>query len=363
MEINFEPFSYPDQLAKQRSLFVECFPEVKDTSIASIDHYKWKFKNFPTNKRFSSYEYVAKLGDDLVGYYAAIPYGYKVNGRDVSVAMVCDVMTGVKARGRGVFTKMGVYATSKFKEEGLAFSTGYPIRPAVIPGHKKAGWDFPFQIPMFGKFIRLDSFLKSRRKGILLPFANVLLWAYNFLSSLTRKNSKEYVVETYDNSHLQDIKGLELFLRKWESENPIALNKSISFLRWRLGAPKKKYEIVICRNKNTAEIVGYTVFRPVEKEGVPCVGILDFCFLSTFEDLSGMLLSQIENRAKEIRAELLLIMMMKKQATRIKLRSAGYFKTPFPFSFIIKQFDNSLDADFLKNETNWSLMWIDSDDL
>ena len=361
MEIQIEEFNYPEELVNQRKLFIECFPENAGTPVETVEHYKWKFKSFPSEK--SSYEYVAKLDNEIVGYYAAIPYHYLIKDKPVKVAMVCDVMTGIKARGKGVFTKLGVYSTNQFKEEGLALSTGYPIRPEVIPGHKKAGWFFPFQIPMYGRFLKMNTFLKSRNKSFLIPIANICLNVYNSLLGLSFINTKHLKIEKYTSTQINEIEGLDDFFSEWKKENSIVLNKSTQFLKWRLGAPEKRYLFIILRNKKDKRIIGYTIFRNVEKENVPCLGILDFCFLDANSKHSKKLFKEIVETAKTENRELILMMMMKAKAKKYRISSSGFLMTPFPFSFIIKQFDNSLDTDLLTDENNWCLMWIDSDDL
>jgi hypothetical protein len=359
MNITFEPFNYPEELKKQRELFIECFPENCGTPVESVSHYNWKFRSFPSEKR--SYEYVAKLNDEMIGYYAAIPYPYLIKGKKVNAAMVCDVMTGIKARGKGVFTKLGLYSTNKFKEEGFAFSTGYAIRSEVIPGHRKAGWSFPFQIPMYGKFIKMNSFLRTRNKSFLVPFANLALNICNVFLSVFIFRSKKILSETYSSHQLENIDGFSKFLDSWKSENIIALDKSTDFLKWRLNAPEKEYKILLLKIKK--RIIGYSIFRTVIKKEVPCIGVLDFCLLEEFKYASGLMVRQIENEAKTMGAELILMMMMKHQAKKYKVNRNGFFKTPFPFSFIIKQFDENTDSKILNNEKNWNLMWIDSDDL
>lgn len=364
-DIKLEKIKYPEDLPKQRELFVECFPETKGSPIVSEEHYKWKFKSFPTKGKETSFEYVARLDDEIIGYYAAIPYEYIIQNKSYLVGMVCDVMTGVKARGKGVFTKLGIYSTNKFKEEGLAFSTGYPIRPEVIPGHKKAGWEFPFTIPMYGKFIKLDTFLKTRGKSFFLPLANFILQIYNGSWNLFQKKTKTtpISIEYYLSNQIDKIIGLDDFYSAWIDENTIALHKNKQFLKWRLGAPEKLYHIIILRNKLNNKIVGYTVFREVEKENVPCMGILDFSILSQYKKYASILIREVEAIAKKSQVELILMMMMKKQSKEYKIRYNGFLKTPFPFSFILKQYDSSIDSNLLRNEKNWNLMWIDSDDL
>jgi len=361
-DIIFEKFDFTKDLYAQRELFKECFPETIGTPITSDEHYLWKFQSFPGNTDIKSVEYVARLNNDIIGYYAAIPYEYIINGNNKQVAMVCDVMTGIKARGKGVFTRLGKYSTNQFKDNGLAFSTGYPIRPEVIPGHKKVGWSFPFQIPMYGKFLKLDSFLRSRKKHFFSPLLNIVLGIYNYAFKLFVKSYSNIKFEYYTNSQIDNIAGLNEFLNEWKKETPISLNKNGNFLKWRLGAPGKKYKIIVIRDLNN-KVVGYTIVTEVLKEGVPCLGVLDFCMVEKARKYSKLLLKEIEIIARDSKCELILMMMLKHKANKFKIKNYGFIKTPFPFSFIIKQYDDSIETSFLHDENNWDLMWIDNDDL
>ena len=98
----------------------------------------------------------------ILGYYAAIPYPYQIGGRRLLVGMVCDVMTHSDARGRGVFTELGRFALSSLEATDLAFVTGYPIRPEVMGGHLRAGWQVAFALPMYLMPLRADSMLASK---------------------------------------------------------------------------------------------------------------------------------------------------------------------------------------------------------
>ena len=359
MNLFFTRFDKDKELHKQRELFIECFPENIGSPVVSNKHYLWKFHSISD---IGSYEYIAKQDSDILGYYAAIPYPYYVFGKNVRVAMVCDVMTGIKARGKGIFTKLSLYSINEFKKEGLSFSTGYPIRAEVIPGHRKAGWDFPFDIPMYGKFLSLNTYLKSKKISYLKFIANIFLKIYNvIIGLLSYKSRSEIQVERYTQKQLTEINGLNLFLSEWQKEQKIALIKNIDFLQWRLGAPEMKYNIIIIRKSKN--IIGYAITRNIIKENVPCIGIIDFSLLNNNNQYSSILFREIEKIGKEKKTELILMMMMRKQAKKFKVFQNGFLKTPFKFSFIINHFDNSLNKLELLKENNWNLMWIDSDDL
>lgn len=361
MSFNFRKFKFKSELALQRQLFLECFPEHSKSSILSKEHYLWKFQSKPG--WIPSAEYVATDEQNvLLGYYAAIPYEYSVNCKTVKAAMVCDVMTGVKARGKGVFTKLGIYSTDAFKQLNFDFTTGYPIRKEVIPGHIKAGWSINHELPLYARFIKFDSFLRNKRLGFAAPFANAAYWLFTTSFELFfRFRTKTIQMDNYSSSQVDDIIGLDEFYEKWATQLTISLKKSTSFLKWRLGAPQKKYHIVVARKET--KIIGVLIAAEILREGVPCVAIVDLSVLQGNYPVANLLTHQIMQIGKRNGAEMLLIMLGKKWYSKYRLFAHSFLKTPFKFYLIVKKLNDRIDGEILDNENNWHLTWIDSDDL
>jgi len=358
MKITINTFSHKESLSKQRALFSECFPETVDTSINKESHYLWKFHSFPGN--IHSYEFGAFAENDLIGYYAAVPYQYLINNQKINVGIVCDVMTGLKARGKGVFARMGEYSTNEMRKNGLTFTTGYPIRKEVIPGHLKVGWEIMHPLPLYIKFLSFKSLFRKKKIGFLSYPMNVLLSLYNFLLALMIRK-KDYDLETYTSIEIDKITGIDEFLSKWMTEQPIALNKSTQFLKWRLGAPDKKYNIIVVRKEG--KIVGYSVFTEIVKENIPTFAILDISFLHGYSEASGLMCNAISEIAKVKEVESIIIMASSHTYKKHSMRKSGFIKSPYRFSFILKNLSKEYSINFLKNEENWNLMWIDSDNL
>ena len=271
-------------------------------------------------------------------------------------------MTGVKARGKGVFTNLGIYSTDEFKQLDFDFTTGYPIRKEVIPGHLKAGWSINHELPLYARFIKFDSFLKNKKIGFLAPIVNFIYSTCTSLFELVfRFRTKAIKIENYSSFQIDEIDGLDEFCEKWGSQLTISLKKSSAFLNWRLGAPEKKYHIIIARKKTS--IIGMLVATEIMKEGVPCVAILDLSVLEENYSISNLLTYQIMQIGKSHGAELLLIMIGKKWYIKYRLFAHSFIKTPFKFYLILKKISNRVNGEILNNENNWHLTWIDSDDL
>ena len=86
MELSFAHFDHAENLAQQRDLFKDCFPETNGEVIQEEVHYRWKFHSYPNV--VPSYEYACYLDSEMAGYYAAIPFRYKIGERITPVGMV-----------------------------------------------------------------------------------------------------------------------------------------------------------------------------------------------------------------------------------------------------------------------------------
>jgi|GEM_PF-603330 hypothetical protein len=360
MNLSFRPFDASSELQGQRTLFIECFPENQGESAATEDHYKWKFKTLLNGK--AALEYGAYLDNELIGYYAAIPYRYRIEGQWRTAGMVCDVMTGIKSRGKGVFTKLGVYATGQMAESGISFVTGYPIRPEVIPGHLKAGWQIMFELPMYARFLRLNKYLAAKKLGWLTPLANSVLFLLNSTLALAALGpSKKAIVRHFDSKHISDIPGWKNLMDGWHAQVPHCLEKSNEFMRWRLAAPHTQYTISVIYENEIA--VGFAISTPTRKEGLDSLGLIDFFVNDQHIGLSNALMRAVSELGNAQNRDILIMMLQPNIYRKYKLLYNGFLKTPFKFKLITKVFDPAINRAQLENMDNWHLMWIDSDDL
>jgi hypothetical protein len=346
-----------DSLIEQRKLFKDAFPERIGTEAANDSHYFWKFHSFPDLPH--SYEYSAYYDNKMIGYYAALPYRYIINGKEMICAMVCDVMTHSSMRGKGVFTAIGRYATDNLRKQGLQFTSGYPIRPEVIPGHLKVGWITTFQMPLYMKVLKVNAIFAKLKLCFLSPVINPFIKVFSLYKFLCR--SKDFESETYKADEIDNISGYEDFFQKWASQQPHYLIKSKSFLKWRLGAPAKEYRIACIRK--SGNIIAMAILAFSDVKGVPSIGIMDLMILEPHFSDTKYLFIEVEKLAKENKAEAIIGMFCKKWAKQYGLIKYGMIKTNIKFTLILKQLDSKIVFENIKNETNWNLTWLDSDNL
>lgn len=359
-EIHYRDYDKDIDYSLQRKLFALSFPEAIGTPANSDEHYKWKFENYPNP--VSSYEYVADEAHgsvkEIVGYYAALPFTYKMaTGEKILCGMVCDVMTHPDRRGKGIFTKIGRYATDDLKTKGLGFVTGYPIRPEVIPGHLKVGWKVVQKMPMYLRPLGIRSFL-PQALGFLSIIFNPLLRGIQFWTHL---GLGDYETQLMSTEEFLELKDYPHFLEMWLLEQKNALIKSKEFLKWRTGAPGAKYYFIILKHKGS--LVGFGLVRPTMLKGIESLAILDIAILAEHFMRSRKLHSAIYKLAVTLKKDVVVCMTSSQWAKKYRFLSSFYIPTPSVFSLIVKKLDSSLKDEDLYLPDPWHLFWIDSDDL
>lgn len=361
MQITYREYDPSRDYDSKARLFALSFPETVGTAIATAAHHTWKLSGFPAP--VASYQYVACEGNELVGYYAAIPYPYLIDGESRCCGMVCDVMTHPDRRGRGIFTGIGRHATEAMKAQGVAFTSGYPIRPEVIPGHLKVGWQTVAKLPMYFRPLGLRSLLPktlrplSRLLDPLLRLAQC--WSFSTPRGYrTEMLSRQEFFGRYGGDAGNDYR---TFLAQWVSGRSNALLKSPEFLRWRTGAPTAEYHFSLLWH--AAELVGMAVVRPTVLKGIQTLAVLDFMVLPAHLAGSRALHLEIRRLADRHRKDAVACMISQRWARAYRFPGSAYLKSPAVFSLIVKKLDDALPDEAVYEEARWHLSWIDSDDL
>lgn len=359
MSIEFAEFEHQEGLSEQRALFENAFPEHQSGPATSVDHYQWRFHGSPLSPR--SYEYSATEGSKMLGYYAALPYPYQIGERRMLAGMVCDVMTHSEARGRGVFTELGRFALTRMQATELDFLTGYPIRPEVMGGHLRVGWQVAFELPMYLKPLKANAILKSKGVPWLAPLANVAIGASRALVIRSSTAKREYHGRIGTPRELFHLVAFETFLASWSASVQNHLVKSPEFYDWRLSAPGTQYQgFLIYRNDI---VVAAAVGRATLLNDVPSFALLDVMVLKGDENALPTLYREVEGEARRHRVEAIVTMMSRPRAREYRLLRFGFLKSPFTFQLILRSLNDAVSIERISTEKDWHLMWIDSDDL
>jgi len=340
------------QLPEQRALFRLAFPE-QTGILDSIAHYEWKFRAFPAEP--PSYEYAAIEDGKLLGYYAALPYRYRVDGAGAIAGMVCDVMTHPEAQGRGVFTAIGRFATGDLAQHHVGFVTGYPIRPEVIPGHLKVGWRIVRELPMYIRPVRSRSML-PRFLSVVSPLVD---GAFGVLRRIQDRPSREMRSEVQTVDDLLARTEYEHFAASSAAQGVIALEKTRAFMRWRLSAPETRYKAVTVFSRNSLAAVA--IVRSTVVRDVPALALLDVMISPDRPAAAGALHAAIADLAAADKVAAIIVMCAPTAAKRLGI-AGRFIRSPHVFKLIVKCLDAALSPR-VEEAAAWEPMWIDSDDL
>lgn len=361
MEIQYRAFDKPRDYASQRDLFRLSFPDTAGTPVDSDAHYAWKFETYPS--LHPSFQYVASEPDGLVGYYAAIPYAYSLDGTTVTSAMVCDVMTHPDRRGKGIFTRIGHFATAELAREGAGFAIGYPIRPEVIPGHLKVGWKPVQRLPVYMRVLGARSLLPGPLQFLapLIRSVASLLQAWSLFPVAgysTQVEHRDVFLSRHTGNDGGEYAGL---LQAWISQNPNALLKTCEFLRWRTAAPGTGYSFVSLRQQD--KLVGLAIARPVTMKGVDTLAVLDYMVLAEHARGSRAIHQRLRQLALEQQKDIVACMCSPRSARMLGFAGSAYVRTPYVFTLIVKKLDERITDEKLYSGDRWNVFWLDSDDL
>ena len=354
--IVFSKFKHEEDILRQRVLFKECFPTATDFQ-NSLELYNWKFHTNYNDRH--SLEYIASLENQIIGYYAALPYKYQIQEEIKWSGMVCDVMTGVQSRGKGVFTKLGLYSTEDIKEKNYDFTTGFPIKPEVIPGHLKIGWKIVNKLPLYFSPVSVH-FLKNKIGFLVYPI-NFFLKYINIISSLFCHlfTESKITIEEIFIPNLEDVEGLEEFYQEIRKKEKISLVKDLSFLKWRLSAPGAKYKVFASRL--SGKLTGLIIARNFYRGKINCYGIIEIATIKHNKNHQLQLISILKKHARLDKVDLIVTMMSNLYYKKYKLYLMLYFTSFKYFTFIIKNF--TINDSLLNEKKLWNPMWINSDDL
>jgi hypothetical protein len=355
--VDLAEFKHTEGLARRRELFGDAFPQNGGTPSATVEHYRWKFHHAPVTP--SSFEYEASEGDGMLGYYAAVPYRYRLGGREVLSGVVCDVMTHSSARRRGVFSDLGRFALQEMRAAQVSLAVAYPVKPEVVSGHLKIGWRVAFELPMYVRPLGAGAILKPGQMPWLRPVVKGAVAMYQGLRR-TRPCS-DYEVSVGPARELLHLPAFATFVQRWSALVPNHLVKSADFYDWRLGAPGTSYQAFLVHRRGA--VVAAAVGCRSRLRGAVSYALLDVMALTDERDALSTLYHQIGCQARQHGAQAIVTMMSRYRAREYRLIRFGFLASPFRFKLIACWLGAEADAEEIFAEENWHLMWIDSDDM
>lgn len=344
----------------------------EDLDKADAAYWRWEFVDNHAGpaRLFVATDEQRAEGDRIVGHYAVIPQRFVLDQQVLPGSIVVDVMTHPEYRFQGMFTRLGSYSLQQCEGDGdFEFTTGYPIREAVIPGHLKVGWRIRFLIGTYVMPLAMGPLLRAKMPWLrkipglasvlgALPGVALRWWGRLRLG----RGDPRVRIERRENV---DAARLSVFWDKVRAAPPAGCmlqERSAEYLAWRFDAnPNRHYLFHLACDEGGA-ILGFVVSRPAPLLDVNAMTVVDACLLpGVGEAVLRRLLADVRDRAVEVGSPMVAMMVTQPNPYFPNPSRLGFLATPYRFSFITRPLAPGSRSE--DDTLRWHLMWGDTDDV
>jgi hypothetical protein len=245
----------------------------------------------------------------------------------------------------------------------MLFTTGYPIQPHVLAGHRKVGWQVPFRIPTWVQVLDATSLLRHKVPAIArLPGLVRLVGAPATLvnRAIRARWPRRDVHVARQPTVDERFAG---FTERFHASVPagVALQRrTADCLRWRYDDnPGNAYTWHVA--SRGGELCGLAVSRIRPLEGVDSIIVLDVMTSATGRErrhIVEALLADVRAYGRSQGAALLAMFLTRGSPLLPAPWVLGFLPSPFVFSFITFPFR---EPQLLQRSLRWHVMWGDTD--
>lgn len=334
----------------------------EDLEKGDRDYWRWEFLD---NHAGPARIFVAEHNGAIVGHYAVIPQRFLLDGRPLRGSIVVDVMTHPDYRNQGMFTALGRHALAACSSApGLEFTTGYPIRPEVMPGHLKTGWRPRFKIGTYAAPIAGGALLRARAPRLArIPGLGALLaLPFRLWTRLHLLGAGPWSVRRSTHADVPLLDGLWERFRAAAPPRCVVQERTGAYLTWRFDQnPGRAYMYHLALD-GAGALAGFLVTRVAPLLGVPTLILVDALALpGAGLALFRLLAADARRRARELGCALMATMVTRPDPLFPDPIRLGLLPTPYRFTFITRELAGGTE---IQDDTlRWHLMWADTDDV
>lgn len=347
----FKEEDLPGLLEFGKIIFPEAEPNKFDQSF-----WEWEFLKNPAGP--AKLWLAAEPDGTIVGHYAVIPAHWSMNKKDILGSIVVDVMTHPDYRQQGMFVEIGRKAMEEAGKEGILFSYGFPVRPEVMPGHLKVGWENLSSLPVWVRPLRPHKFVEHYLPW--RPFQRLVSAFLNPLISLYFKRKKDHTSSEIQIEKIDHFdKGAE---KIWPTlESHLIQKRDQTFLNWRyFGNSHRNYEVYQALRKE--EIVGYIALRRLAIFEFQCMALVDILVKPDEKEALDLLIKKaVFEASQDSTIDMVATMINPGNPCEALLRKNRFLNSGKEFWFILRLNGEIEDREKIKPSPNWFLMWGDID--
>jgi hypothetical protein len=361
-EIILRDYGKGDEVQISR-LFFNNFPDTREPD-AICQTWLWQFQNGFSKPSGVS---VADLSGEIVAHYAVMWLPMCCRGKSIKGAISTATVTDVKARGKGLFTKLAKKVFKETEADGCKIVFGFPNSQSIHGFIKYLDW---FEIATFPLLIKPINFTSFLEKFLKIRWLNVfsgslMNFAYRVGCCLTdgRGSGKGIRLESIEKEIPDDTADV------WKSSfayGKIAVTRNPDYLKWRyLDKPFSSYEIVraVDTDDRTA---GLMVTAHTEKKGLKVVYVMEMMARDDDKRVYRTFLNQLDRIARERRADAVAMLCLPNNPRKMLFYRNGFIPVPrqmFPqdIHFCARANSGDMNTVYLQDADNWFITWGDLD--
>lgn len=249
--------------------------------------WNWQYQNLPSNE---SHVYVAKIQNEIIGYYHISCYEIKIANEFFKVGQIQSVAILPAYRGKGIFQKLSGFANEDINKH-LDVIYGFPNNKSIHTFIKYNNFDFVGALPVYILPINITKIIPPKFK-LLKSMRIVWTFMDTIFSLFSKSLGKDESVKTIKNINSE----IENLFLKFGNRNNIAVVRNKEFLKWRyINSPKGVHKIYGLTHKETLK----SVVIVKEDEIFSCKGliVMDFAYESCkdFQKLLSNLFQYVKN--------------------------------------------------------------------
>jgi predicted N-acetyltransferase YhbS len=317
---------------------------------------RWLYAEAPHDSRV---QFVAEHDGAIVAHYGAVPFRYKLPGRETVAGFASNLVIDKDHRAGMLFLSLQSYLQRAYRQAGFGFVYGLITRANVLEPHLRTGWKKLGSVPVYAKpfdFPRVaSSYLRNPfvRGAAHLPLkAAEALWKARW-SGPVRGVAIEEVAEFAPDA--------DAFLAAFMERLEVSALRTRSILNWRFrGCRERAYRIFVARR--AGRFAGYVVTREMALKHLQALVVVDIAFDPADRAAGVALLRQCDRVAKRAHVDVAASIVNPDSPFAPYLRRAGYLKTPEAFTLVVHAPKDSpppaVDEQLF---ARWHLTWFEHD--
>lgn len=332
------------------------FNQIFNKSITP-EQYRWKVIDTPWPVGAPT-TWFADANGQLVGQYASTAMRFWLNGEEIPIVHVCDVMTHPDFRRQGILSAVGETAHRQWADEGVGFVIGFP--------HKGWGsrsgylnWETMYHANWLWKPLRLDLLLKERlpfENFFAMPLRAVGKMGNTFLKKATRAERSDIEISTITDPG-------EAFDELWErfkSKYDALVVRDRQWVTYRYAsAPALGYSLLLAKSGDTP--LGYLALRVRHLEN-GIVGYITDVFTDPDDIKTRLaLIHYALGFLYDVGARAVLTVVARQARLSRPFRLAGFVKRFSAFEVSIVPLQDDLNYEVMRDANRWFSMGGDFD--